>query len=114
MHREQTMLTLRKKPSLSDFIKTCLLLYRIPELEETIRQRVEAIVMDLLALGPETDPVKNLTRFLQKDPNFLGVVLALTNLSEEKFLRILTAERFATGDLQRMGRKASFPDGAAR
>lgn len=92
------MLILHKKSSLTDFIKTCSPLYKIPELEEAIRQRVETIVIDLLAFEPEKDPVKNLTRFLQKDPNFLGVLLALTNLSQEKFLRILTAERFATGD----------------
>ncbi len=92
------MLTLKQKPSLSDFVKTCSPLYRIPELEQAMRVRVEEIVNELLAFEPEIDPVQNLTRFLQKDPNFLGVLLALTNLSQEKFLRILTAERFATGD----------------
>ena len=92
------MLILKKKPPLAEFIKTCSPLYKIPELEKAMHDRVEEIVRDLLAFEPEMDPVKNLTRFLQKDPNFLGVLLALTNLSQEKFLRILTAERFATGD----------------
>ncbi len=92
------MSILKKKPALDDFITTCSPLYKIPELEQSMRQRVEDIVRDLLAFEPEADPTKNLTRFLQKDPNFLGVLLALTNLSQEKFLRILTAERFAQGD----------------
>lgn len=92
------MLVLKKKPSLDDFIKICSPLYKIPELEQTMRLRVEGIVNELLEFESESDPVMNLTRFLKEDPNFLGVLLALTNLSQEKFLRILTAERFATGD----------------
>jgi hypothetical protein len=92
------MLILKKKIALDDFITTCSPLCKIPELEQAMRQRVEDIVKDLLAFEPEANPAKNLTRFLQKDPNFLGVLLALTNLSQEKFLRILTAERFAQGD----------------
>jgi hypothetical protein len=35
---------------------------------------------------------------LQVDENLLGVILALANLSQEKFLRVLSAERFAQGD----------------
>lgn len=63
-----------------------------------MRTRVQDIVRDLLAFTPKTNPIEALTQFLQADPNFLGVLLALTNLSQERFLRILTAERFATGD----------------
>jgi hypothetical protein len=92
------MLILKKKPSLNDFIKTCSPLYKIPALEEIMRKRVEDIVRELLAFEPEAEPVRNLTQFLRRDRNFLGVLLALTNLSQEKFLRIITAERFATGD----------------
>ncbi|MFN3309784.1 MAG: hypothetical protein ACK44E_11310, partial [Anaerolineales bacterium] len=44
------------------------------------------------------DAVQSLKNFLQKDENFLGVLLALTNLSQEKFLRIITAQRFANQD----------------
>lgn len=91
-------LTLKPKPSLQDFIETCSPLYKIPELEQAMHRRVESIVQELLAFEPEADPVKNLTQFLCRDPNFLGVLLALTNLSQEKFLRILTAERFTTRD----------------
>lgn len=92
------MLTLQSKTTLDQFIQTCTPLYRIPSLEEAMRTRVQDIVRDLLAFAPKTDPVESLTQFLQADPNFLGVLLALTNLSQERFLRILTAERFATGD----------------
>lgn len=89
-----------------------------------MRRRVEEIVRDLLAFEQEVDSVKNLTRFLQKDPNFLGVLLALTNLSQEKFLRILTAERFAQGDygkewnatqvFNKMNRDEAFTERIAR
>ena len=63
-----------------------------------MRARVRAIVAELLNFQPQTDPAENLKQFLQKDKDFLGVLLALSNLSQEKFLRILTAQRFATGD----------------
>ncbi len=92
------MLTLPSKPTLDEYIRTCTPLYRIPALEATMRTRVANIVRDLLAFTPRADPVASLTQFLQADPNFLGVLLALTNLSQERFLRILTAERFAAGD----------------
>jgi hypothetical protein len=118
------MLILKKKPPLGDFVQTCSPLFKIPELENAMHQRVEEIVRDLLAFEPETDPIKNLTRFLQDDPNFLGVLLALTNLSQEKFLRILTAERFAQGDFgkewnadqvfNKMKRDATFAERIAR
>lgn len=118
------MLILKKKPTLDQFIATCSPLYKIPDLERAMQQRVEEIVRDLLAFEPETDPIENLTRFLQKDPNFLGVLLALTNLSQEKFLRILTAERFAQGDygkewnvdqiFSKMKRERAFAERIAR
>ena len=63
-----------------------------------MRDRVRTIVKELLDFQPNTDPAKNLKQFIQKDENFLGVLLALTNLSQEKFLRLLTAQRFAAKD----------------
>lgn len=89
---------LNPKPSFDDFIKTCTPLLKIPELEHQMRNRVRAIVAELLNFQSDTDPAKSLKQFLQKDENFLGVLLALTNLSQEKFLRILTAQRFAAKD----------------
>ncbi len=92
------MHTLAPKPSFDDFIKTCTPLLRIPELEAQIKDRVRTIVSDLLNFQSTDDAVQNLKQFLQRDENFLGVLLALTNLSQEKLLRILAAQRFANKD----------------
>lgn len=89
------------KPSLRQFIATCTPLAIIESLEAEIRQRVDRIASALLAYSSTDDAIDNLTRFLQADTNFLGVILALTNLSQEKFLRILSAERFVNGDFER-------------
>ncbi len=86
------------KPSFEDFIRTCTPLLKIPELEQLMRERVRGIVTELLNFESSIDPAQNLKQFLQKDENFLGVLLALTNLSQEKFLRIITAQRFAAQD----------------
>ncbi|MCC6300244.1 MAG: hypothetical protein IT314_13185 [Anaerolineales bacterium] len=86
------------KPSFDNFIRTCTPLLKIPELENLMRDRVRNIVTGLLNFESSTDPAQNLKQFLQKDENFLGVLLALTNLSQEKFLRIITAQRFASQD----------------
>ena len=86
------------KLSFDEFISTCTPLLKIPELEEKMRERVRNIVADLLDFQPHADPVESLKRFLRKDENFLGVLLALTNLSQEKFLRVITAQRFAQQD----------------
>ena len=92
------MATAIPKSSFDDFIKTCTPLLKIPELEDLIRERVRNIVSGLLNFESSTDPAQNLKQFLQKDKNFLGVLLVLTNLSQEKFLRIITAQRFASQD----------------
>lgn len=86
------------KPSFDEFIKTCTPLLKIPELEQLMRERVREIVTELLNFESHQDPAQSLKQFLQKDENFLGVLLALTNLSQEKFLRIITAQRFAAQD----------------
>ncbi|MEK7729794.1 MAG: hypothetical protein AAB354_15410 [candidate division KSB1 bacterium] len=85
------MLTLKRKSCFDDFIKICTPLLKIPELENQIRERVRSIVKELLNFQSDVDPANNLKQFL-------GVLLALTNLSQEKFLRILTAQRFASQD----------------
>jgi hypothetical protein len=96
-----TTLICPPKPSLQDFIETCTPLAIIEALEEEMSARVTSIAGALLEYQTTDDPLENLARFLQADANFLGIVLALTNLSQEKFLRILSAERFATGDFGR-------------
>ena len=67
-----------------------------------MRTRARGIVAQLLDFGGNggRSDIEILTSFLRKDKDFLGVMLALTNLSQEKFLRILSAERFAAGDFK--------------
>lgn len=97
------------KPSFDTFVQTCTPLLKIPELEDRMRERVRQIVQELLNFQPDADPAGTLKRFLQKDENFLGVLLALTNLSQEKFLRIITAQRFARRDFKpEWGAKAIY------
>lgn len=86
------------KPSLQEFIESCTPLAIIDSLEAEFRDRVDSITNALLNYTASGEPIENLARFLQADRNFLGVILALTNLSQEKFLRILSAERFANRD----------------
>lgn len=86
------------KPTFEEFIQSCTPLLKIPELEARMRERIYKIIKELLDFKPNSDPAKNLKQFIQKDKNFLGVLLALTNLSQEKFLRIITAQRFASKD----------------
>ncbi len=108
------------KPSFEAFISTCTPLMKFPELEVLMRQRVEGIVRSLLGFQADDDPVQRLTQFLRQDQDFLGVLLALTNLSQEKFLRIITAQRFAAGDykpewgIDRIQRKIKSDDQFAR
>jgi hypothetical protein len=88
-------------------------------LEEEYRSRVETIAASLLQYASVDDPAENLAQFLKTDRNFLGIILALTNLSQEKFLRILSAERFANSDynsewgIETIHRKLSREDGFA-
>lgn len=86
------------KPSLAEFIETCTPLAIIPSLEAEMRERVTQITSSLLAYEAQDDPVVNLARFLRADRDFLGITLSLANLSQEKFLRILSTERFANAD----------------
>lgn len=92
------ILTCPPKPSLDAFITTCTPLAIIDSLEAEFQQRVDAIANALLSYQSAADPVANLAGFLKADTNFLGIILAFTNLSQEKFLRILSAERFAQND----------------
>jgi hypothetical protein len=92
------MLIHHPKPTLEAFIQTCTPLAKIEALEQQMKQRIGAIAVALRSYEPANNPVDNLKQFLQADKNFLGVLLALTNLSQEKFLRILSADRFARND----------------
>src|SRR5579859_5907779 len=94
------VLFLPPKPSLEKFIQSCTPLAILPSLETAMEQRVEAIAHALTKhqFQANASPTENLVTLLKADESFLGVLLALTNLSQEKFLRILTAERFVQGD----------------
>jgi hypothetical protein len=91
-------MNLSPKPPFEEFVQSCTPLLKIPELEQQMRERVRSIVSELLNFQPGTDPADNLKEFIKRDENFLGVLLALTNLSQEKFLRVITAKRFAEND----------------
>jgi hypothetical protein len=94
-------LTLTPKPTLEEFIQTCTPLAVIPTLEHEFELRVASISASMRLYQPQLDPSENLAQFLQADVSFLGIILALTNLSQEKFLRLLSAERFANDDFGR-------------
>ena len=98
LKKDSRMPNLLPKSTFDNFIQTCTPLLKIPELEEVMRQRVKCIAENLLNFQPSVDPIENLKNFLQRDENFIGVVLALANLSQEKFLRIVSAKRFSEGD----------------
>ena len=93
-------LILLPKLSLEGFIQTCTPLAIIDSLENEMRNRVKSIAGALLSYAASTsaDPIDSLTQFLKADEDFLGIILALTNLSQEKFKRILSAERFLNND----------------
>lgn len=87
-----------QKLTLEDFVHTSTPLAVLPELEAAIYERVEVISTRLSEYQGEDDPVNHMAGLLREDEDFLGVILALLNLSQEKFLRILTAARFARQD----------------
>lgn len=86
------------KPPFEEFIKTCTPLAIIDSFEAEMQARIETIAEAIMHYVPSGDPVENLAAFLKADKDFLGIALALANLSLQKFLRILSAERFARGD----------------
>lgn len=92
------VLNLKKKPEWDSFIKTCTPLAIVDVLENEMRRRVDAITEALLGFNSTDAPQDNLARFLKADADFLGIALALVGLSQEKFLRILSAERFSRED----------------
>ena len=70
----------------------------MPELEEEMKNRVRAILTQLIDFTSSKDAQDNLRVFLQRQKDFLGIVLNMAGMPQEKFLRILSAERFARGD----------------
>jgi len=94
------LLQLIPKPTLEEFMRTCTPLAILGTFEATMQARVESIAAALLEFEQAADqsPVENLAGLLKANRDFLGVVLSIINLSQEKFLRILSADRFAQAD----------------
>jgi hypothetical protein len=92
------MLALSPKPDLESFIQSCTHFLVIDELEHEMETRVTAISQALLSYQHQGNPSENLANFLRADSDFLGVIINLMGLSQEKFLRLLSAKRFAEGD----------------
>lgn len=82
----------------NEFVKTCTPLIKFPEFEETMRQRVCEIVTRLLGFDYESDDASSLVSFMRADLDFFKVLLKMGNLSQEKFRRVISAQRFARGD----------------
>lgn len=81
-----------------DFIKSCSHFLIMPELERQMKKEVGELLMQLMDFTSGDDAQDNLRIFLQKQEDFLGIVLNMTGLPQEKFLRILSAERFSRED----------------
>lgn len=92
------MLRLPPKPPLDHIKRTFTPLLKIPVLESRILERVLELRSELFNFEPSPEPLTNLKEFLRRDKDFIGILLSLTNLSQEKFRRIITARRFAEGD----------------
>lgn len=85
------------KATFEDYRRTCTPLLKIPEFEAEIRERVHGIVRKLLDYKHLDDPTENVIAFMRHDLDFLKVILRLTNLSQEKFRRIVAAGHFYRG-----------------
>ena len=63
-----------------------------------MRQRVCQIAGRLIGFDYDSDPTHGLIAFMREDIDLFKVLIKLTNLSQEKFKRIIAAERHARGD----------------
>lgn len=82
-----------QKATFEEYVASCTPFLKIPELEAETRAKVCGIVEKLLGFRPESDPEANLIKFMRQDPDFLRVLLSLTNLSQERFRRVVAAEK---------------------
>ena len=86
-----------QKATFEEYVASCTPFLKIPELEAETRAKVCGIVEKLLGFTPESDPEANLIKFMRQDPDFLRVLLAMTNLSQERFRRVVAAEKHGRG-----------------
>lgn len=83
--------------TLEEFIKTSTPFYNDPAFEAEFDAFLEDKLKRLKAYEHAADPVENLVRFLRAEEDFLNIVLSLMNLSQEKFMRILSQIRILEG-----------------
>lgn len=81
-----------------EFVATCTPLAKFPDFEAQMKERVCAIVARLLKFEYESEGTEGLIAFMQEDLDFLKLLLKMVNLSQEKFKRVISADRFARGD----------------
>ena len=91
---------LKPKIAYTKFIEQFTPLYQDEELEAQFSAIVESTAESLINFERDDslDEVQKLVAFLRADEGFLGIILSIVNLSQEKFRRILSAERFAQRD----------------
>ncbi len=108
------------KPAFEEFVQTCTPLYIAEKLEQDMRNRISGLVQSVVESAPNGASVEDLSRFLCKGADHLGVILALANISQEKFLRLFSAIRFAQHDygtewtINTMGRRLREDEGFAK
>ena len=86
-----------RKATFDEYVASCTPFLKIPELEAETRAKVCGIVEKLLGFTPEADPEANLIKFMRQDSDFLRVLLTMTNLSQERFRRVVAAEKHGRG-----------------
>ena len=96
---------LPKKASFEEYRRTCTPLLKIPDFEADVREKVHGIVRKLLDFQHLNDPVENVISFMRHDLDFLKVILRMTNLSQEKFRRIIAAGHFYRGEYEQPDRQ---------
>ena len=86
------------KATFEDFLASCTPLLKLPAFEAEMKSRVCEIVGRVIGFNYDADPANGLVAFMRQDVDFFKVLLKMTNLSQEKFRRIIAAERHARGD----------------
>ncbi len=87
-----------EKATFEDYVASCTPLLKLPEFEAEMRRRVCEIAGRLVGFDYDSDPANSLIAFMREDVDLFKVLLKMTNLSQEKFKRIVAAERHARGD----------------
>ena len=80
-----------QKVTFEDYVASCTPLLKLPEFEAEMRRRVCAIAGRLVGFDYDSDPANSLIAFMREDVDLFKVLLKMTNLSQEKFKRIVAA-----------------------